>query len=288
MIQNCVDALDQRAGCVVADKSEFSGWETAKRAGAFVLSNAAPAARTCGLWLALIAGATIALAPAAVWLVQNSTEFASFVRSFKDERVLQLMLAVPLLLMMAIAWPSIAVAWHRFVLRGEQPAILPVSPRRGGLYLLLASAFYLVVWILPGAALGYVFTMMRERPNIVVFLVWVAIFAGLLALSMRFSLKLRAIAVSDRDMTMVRSWRETNSIWPGMLWGTVVLTVPLFFATKAVDVLAGRLADQGETEISMLLAALNFAVGFIGLLLYATFLSFSYQRAVGDTSSTFD
>jgi len=119
-------------------------------------------------------------------------------------------------------------------------------------------------------------------------LIWIAITAGLLGLCMRLSLKLPAIAVGDRAMTLARSWRETETMWPGMLWGTVVLTVPLYIANKAIDVVTEMLADQGATVTALIITAVNITSIFIGVLLYTTFLSLSYQHAVGDTSSTFD
>src|SRR5262249_52051531 len=159
---------------------------------------------------------------------------------------------------MAVAWPSIAVAWHRFVLRREEPALLPFSPLRGGAYLLLTGLFTFLVWVVPGATLAIVFSSMA-KPNWIVALIWLAFFAGIMGLSMRFSLKLPAIALSDAKMTFLRSWQETDAMWPGMLWGTVVLTVPLYIATRAVDFLAGRVADQGELSVSVILTTINLA-----------------------------
>lgn len=268
-------------------KPEFNGWEHAKRSIAFVTAHVAAALKVSGLWLVLIAAAIVGAGPLLIWLVENNEGVAAGIRSLEDQRVVQLIILVPTIVLMAIGWPSVAVAWHRFVLRREQPAVLPFAPLRGGLYLLLSAAFYIVVWILPGAALAYAFYAVQLQINLVIALLWLAIFIGLMALSMRFSLKLPAIAVSDRSMTLARSWSETEAIWPGMLWGTVVLTVPAYLLTRALDAIVKRLPDE-QTALTVFLSVANLAVIFIGLLLYATFLSITYQRAVGETSTTFD
>jgi hypothetical protein len=40
--------------------------------------------------------------------------------------------------------------------------------------------------------------------------------------------------------------------------------------------------------VSVVLTGVNLSAIFAGVLLYVTFLSLSYQRAVGETNSTFD
>lgn len=273
----------------MADKPEFNGWAHAKQSVAFLAANFPSALKASGLWLVLIVGTMAAATPVLVWLVQNDPNVAAWIRS-SDERLIQLIVVLPSILLMIIGWPSVAVAWHRFVLRREPPGFLPFSPGRGGLYLLLSITFYLMVWIAPGALLAYIFyTTMKGDSSArgLIGLVWLPLAVALFGLSMRFSLKLPAIAVSDTGMTFARSWKETAAIWPGMMWGSIVLTLPLYMASRALD-RAAENTGEDQLELAVLLGAINMVAFFTGLLLYATFLSLTYQRAVGDTSTTFD
>jgi hypothetical protein len=271
----------------VADKPEFNGWEHAKQAATFARVNVGAAVKACALWLILITLATASVTPLAIWLVQNSTDFAAFVRSLGDDRMVGFLIGAPVILLTIAAWPSIAVAWHRFVLRHEQPPPLPLS-LRGLLYFLLATGILIGVYIVPAVLLGGGLVLAKGQLNFVVVLVPLAIFVGLLGLAMRVTLKLPAIAVADSSMTLARSWRETETMWPGMLWGTVVLILPTYLASTVIHVIVGNVTEEGQTEILVVLSTINLIAIFVGVILYATFLSFSYQHAVGDTSSTFD
>jgi len=270
----------------VADKPAFNGWEHAKQSFVFVGSNIAAAATACALWIALIIGSMLAATPVFAWLVETFPVFGDYLARLEDQSLVQLIFIAPSLLVMIAAWPSIAVAWHRFVLRREPPSILPFSPWRGAIYFALAAALLVVVWLLPGGIAGYLAAKLGGRATLLVIPALMG-FIAMLALSMRVSLKLPAIAVADRQMTFARSWRETATMWPGMLWGTVVLTLPIYYLNRAIDAIGKRLGED-QLELTLLLGVFNLIAIFAGLLLYATFLSLTYQRVVGDTSTTFD
>jgi len=138
-------------------------------------------------------------------------------------------------LVMAVAFPSIAVNWHRFVLLGEWPRGLnllrvdrPVWRYLGNLILigLLASLIVLV----PFAILGLFFGIGVDTGNFVVgpdveggtaantessrygrFDIWSAVAAGLFGgVYLRFALKLPAVALGRRDFGISASWRRTK------------------------------------------------------------------------------
>ena len=162
------------------------------------------------------------------------------------------------LFVMLPAAASIAVAWHRLVLRNERP--------RRGIYLRFDSIvvgyvlFLAVIWV-PGRAIGLLMTATGRST-----VVWIGIVASfvLLFIVPRISLALPATALGRNDVTFGAAWRATGQNTWRMFWANLICFLP----TSIVGDLALRLLplDPSRTAMTLADAALDFLTIPLGMI----------------------
>jgi hypothetical protein len=255
------------------DAAGFSGWTIAKRSYSFVRGSLGEAARIGSVWVAIL---TI--------FAMLQTVVNDHLPS--DDLITWASIGVAIVVSVAF-FASVAVTWHRFVLRGERAGLLHINGPRTLSYMALLIAFYGIV-IAPFVLTTYFITEYFTAGLESGMLFFVAAVAALClwGLSARFALRLPAIAIDDDRMTLQESWSTTKDLWPGLLWGTIVAALPPLVAEIAFGLASEELSNYPGAEIAAI--AISSAFSIAGVLLYATFLSLSYQWLVGDTSDVFD
>jgi len=264
----------------MANAAKFSGWEAVKQSITFVSAHAGDALRVAGPWVIAMTIVSFAMAQLSRSLLRSGlpvTELGIARASF----------GWLMLVALGVSYGAIAVAWHRLVLRSESQPGLALPSRRALIYALAVAALYAVL-LLP-VVVGEVvdFAMRQAEPAWRKTFMFIGEFLVLpiFVVSTRLVLKLPAIAVDDRKMTLAQSWRETAKIWPNMLWGMTLIWVPAFITARLVS----QVLRVSPNEIALAIAAAaSYAVTFGGFLLYATFLSLAYQRTANDISATFE
>jgi hypothetical protein len=244
----------------------------------FVASNWPRATQVIGPWLVVFA---IAIYGLALGFDQISEGDESPLLSLA---ILGVLVAFPL----ACAW--IAIAWHRTVLRGGPQTLFSIS-FGDVLRYTAATSIAVLATALPFVAPAFVgWTLPTGGMTAIVF-VGIAdalIAVTVLAIFLRFSFMLPALALGDAQMSSRRSWQETKPVWRALLRGTLVI-IPLGIATL---VYATGFLDYAHGPTTQTLnAMLKVAVAFVTILIYATYLSLVYARTVASAerlSSAFD
>jgi len=249
--------------------SQFSGWITARRSYAFVLANAREAFVVGAIWVVVLT----AFRPVFFAIV------GAFPTGSIDYGQLGWFFFITENLVFALAYAATAVAWHRLVLQQRRPSFIPAMSFATVIYLSCLVALFVVVWLSPFIGMAIFvstpssFSALTAVPMVIAFL--------LLALVMRFALKLPAIAIDDRTMTFAEAWRRGRPLWPGLVWGAIVAYAPAFILAQMTSWLTYDLY-LGSVVASTVMTVLYCAFTLIGMMLFATFLSLSYQFVVGD------
>jgi hypothetical protein len=167
--------------------SGYSGWTMAKRSYALLLNKASEAFRAAGIWILV--------------LTAYATVFFGFLRAIGAETVTPgWAFAVSQILLFALACAATAVAWHRFILKGRRPTVFPSLTVRTLTYLICLVAFFVVVWLIPFVVTAVL--MPASSFEALLTLVPTSIAFVLFAVLLRLALKLPAIAVDNRGMTL--------------------------------------------------------------------------------------
>ncbi|MBI1212166.1 MAG: hypothetical protein GC190_11935 [Alphaproteobacteria bacterium] len=238
--------------------SEFRGLADAGRAYTYVLSRPIILLRSIGLWsllaMAQVVGLEVLLGyvdlEIVVALVDGLTIFAA---------------------------AAVAVAWHRFVLLGVPMPALPLEATKAARYALLFCLLSAAVALVLGAFINMTLDLpATNETRIVVLAVAALIVLALLAVVVRFSLRLPAIALGDHSLRLGASWVATARIWPGLWRGTLLTLLPSLFALPALSDMMDENSTPADTAAILLIydvAAFTFAAIFAG------FLSFAYRAA---------
>lgn len=254
---------------------EYGGWRTARDAYVFTFTHFGSALRLVAGWAILSLLSAQGILPLVVWLVTDF-EFAANVVSDMNEGVLSLVLSVPAFLCFLLGYPSMAVAWHRFVLQGTRPPLLAIPSVSSWLYLACIFAYAITVYLIPAALIGGLAYLGGLGATAFAFLA-IPLVLFLLGVTLRFSLVLPAIAIRDRATGLKISWRATDGHIGSILWGFIVAVWP--FAT--LERACRKLNESEHIEVDSLAAFLLDLGSIVGalmtLLLLATFLSLSYR-----------
>jgi hypothetical protein len=70
-------------------------------------------------------------------------------------------------------------------------------------------------------------------------------------------------------------------MWAGLVWGMIIVYMPAFILMQLLVSFSDEVLSDNVVA-STLMAAVNNAVALAGMMLFATFLSLSYQFVVGD------
>lgn len=193
------------------------------------------------------------------------------------------------LVVFGVALSAVGIAWHRFVLRGEALPTVALPTRQALPYLGWLTLFYIVAFLIPDiaqmatlSASADVDLITNYRLRLVIRLVAVLV---VLVVLVRFALKLPAVALGDRDMTLRKSWRTTGSFWLGLAVGVIAAMAPQFIGQQLMSLV---LTFRSNEVFSYLVVVLYYAVNFLSFLTAVTFLSLAYGRTAGNIAETFD
>jgi hypothetical protein len=167
---------------------------------------------------------------------------------------------------------SIAVAWHRLLLTGTQPATRFLLDRSVGLYtafLLGVMAFVMVLTTVPQLT----FTPRLGDAWIAITALTGIVMIGSVFVLGRWTLVLPAIALGRTDIGLSEAWRTTRGNTWRLFWAPFVcllIMVPVGFLTRGLSA-----ADRVTSAVSMTLVELfTILAGIVGV----GFLSYAYQH----------
>jgi hypothetical protein len=174
----------------------------------------------------------------------------------------------------------IAVPWHRFVLEGEPlpPVRLARSARLVAYFLwafALAAPFYASIFALSVAFESGATDSSGENFDLKMILTIIAFIVGAY-LFVRFGIKLVAVALGDRAVTLANIWRATSWNFWRLFWGGLLAVVPFIVVGGALLVLV---PDEGSSRwaYSVANALVTLAEVLLGLV-SLTFLSLAYRH----------
>jgi hypothetical protein len=221
----------------VAASSKLPLWRTIGQAYALWGGNFPDLVRVCWLWMLLMAPVFAFLtwwqAPRAMELLQA----ARFGQPFVDPNPLLTMLTQIVAKVVGLpALASIAVAWHRLLLKDERPG--------AGVYLrldgIVAGYAVLAFWVgLITLAPSYVGVMLQSMPahglaSGVQFLAGVGTITAFFVVA-RLSLVLPGKALGRDDITFGAAWRVSKGNTWRMLWAYFFCILPLMVLNGAMS-----------------------------------------------------
>jgi hypothetical protein len=178
------------------------------------------------------------------------------------------------------ALASIAVAWHRLVLRHQRVSDAPYL-RLDGIVWLYAFAV-LALWILGVGPLLFPTTLMNTMPAdprslAALWISLAAVAAGftILLLLPRFSLVLPAIALGE-SLSLADAWRATRGNTWRLAGPTLLCTLPPVIPF----VLLAMLADGGTRASSTIVSTISSLAYVLIVTIAVTLLSLAYRHLV--------
>jgi hypothetical protein len=245
-------------------------WPTVSAAFASVPANWLAAIKIFWAW-----GAILCVFHAARWMILLDV----VERSFSTFFTLVLLHTV----IGALAFGSMAVAWHRLMLLGEQPPAIHLRvdgrARRYILRFLLIALVALPIQVLCALlllpALGALaFPSPGSPPSagrlLAMNLMGLIISLPAIAVTIRLSVSLPAIAIG-RTMTLRETWRLTSGNALELCGGTLLLYVPSYAIGMGVVLLPG--GQDGSLPVILSIIA----VGVLSTVAAISFLSVSYR-----------
>ncbi len=214
--------------------------------------------------------------------VESWPEFREMIAA-SNEKLVELILVVPIGIVSIVGTVSMVIGWHRRVIQG----IVPDGPFPIGIGSLLAYAWRgLLVFGVPG--LPFVLTLVGLRELLppdpakasMNPLVAIWIFVGIVAVSlvaMRLGVVLPAIAVGDRTITLVKAWRLTKGNTLKLFFGAFLAALPFSIVANIGEKVAElpAIAQSDWQTVAYMLG------GFSDLLSYAAvagFFSLAYVQ----------
>ena len=196
----------------------------------------------------------------------------------------ELVVLLPMLAVSIVAYASIAVNWHRYVLLDEvadgwQRLRIDTLMWRyiGNGFLigliLVAGAFAAGLGI---ALIGMIFgAIIGKAATIIVVPAMLALYAGVLVAAYRLSVKLPAIALGRRDFSLRDAWTATaENFWP--LLGLIVLFVTgVLIAALGMFLISYIFGALGTVGLSLALA-IQVVVNWVATILGVTLLTSLY------------
>ncbi|MFQ5625447.1 MAG: hypothetical protein ACE5FM_02205 [Methyloligellaceae bacterium] len=255
-------------------------WRTIGQAYVIWASNLAQVIRISWLWLLLMAPVLFALSWLLIPFLGESTHAAPAGEiAPRPDGFLRLAHAIDMLVR-APMLASIAVAWHRLVLRDER--VTQRAYLRLDRVVLVYAGFFLFLVLLPtipqyvidiyaGGATDAEMTRSLVASLLILFLA----FAGLYAAA-RLSIVLPARALERNDITLGRTWKETQGNGWRLLWGHFLCTVPI-----AVMAGAGSwwlLASDDSRSVAAVGSVLLTYIAILGAPIAVGFLSLAYRH----------
>jgi hypothetical protein len=260
------------AGKLAASAAALSGpsrlpfWRTVIQAYALWAKNLPDLVRACWLWLLLLAPF---IAIEAWWRAPQTAALLEASRSgqsFPPDQTPVLTIAALLLslVVMLPAAASIAVAWHRLVLRNEHPGsnvYLRFDSVVVGYMLLLAATW------LPGRAAGLLRTVIGDSAAFgggAAFWLISAFTTALFFILPRISVALPAAALQRSDVTFRAAWQATRRNTWRMFWATLLCFLPsALIGYLMIDLLP---PEPSRTTMTLAFAALGLLTIPLGMI----------------------
>jgi hypothetical protein len=233
-------------------------------------------------WIVLLAIAYGVLGQVIGWDVLLSQDEAALERHFQNnpEHLLLFLLSSVAYL---IAFASIAVSWHRYILKDEVPATLSEKLRIDSLVWRYLGNLILLVLMLIAAALPIALLMgifgAAGAPLPVIVVLVAAMVVVMFYLVTRWGLKFPAIALDRKDFGFREAWRVTQENAMSFL-GLVVAFLVVNFALALIIGLVSYVLVSigGETVGSVLSLAvqslLQWVTTIMGITLYTSLYGF--------------
>jgi hypothetical protein len=182
-----------------------------------------------------------------------------------------------------IAYSSIAVNWHRYILLDEvaegwsrlriDGLMWRYIGNAVGIFLLM-FIFGLVVGFIGGAALA-LFGVTGQTKLIVAAIGYLILFAYVIVWSYRLSLKLPSIAIGRKNFTLRDAWKATDRNFWRILGIVLLFFLCLVLVALAMFLLTYLFGQMGTLGLSVLLA-IQVAVNWVATILGVTLLTSLY------------
>ncbi len=204
-------------------------------------------------------------------------------------------------LAMTLGTISIAVAWHRRIILGEQPGLsganIATKPLWGyigvGISIALIALLPILVVMIPATVLLTPIqgATWKLPSGVTLVLVGLALYVVGVAIMLRLSVLLPARAAGDRSLTIGQAWRRTRGNTWRLFWGLIACSVPPAIAMEIIFLVAMTVVGisklvpappSGSATVPALEIAIMNAT-FLALYLlivpiYIGFLSHSYRH----------
>jgi membrane-anchored glycerophosphoryl diester phosphodiesterase (GDPDase) len=274
-----MDNKDTKTPYSLATEKSLPFWRTVGQAYIIWARNLAEVIRISWLWLLLMTPVLFAI----IWFVSPylfevmQAASAGGVMPRPSGFVL-LVQAIETLVMLPMV-ASIAVAWHRLVLRDEH--VTERAYLRLDRVVLVYAALLLLVrllYTLP-SYLNDMFagtatdaeTMSWLLPTLLIFLLMIV---GFYVVA-RLSVILPALALEHDDITLGRVWKETRGNGWKLFWGYILCTIPIFAVASAGG---WWLLTLNESRFVFAFGSVLFTyISSLSMLIAVGFLSLTYR-----------
>jgi hypothetical protein len=277
----------------VAAPAKLPLWRTIGQAYAVWGGNLPDLVRVCWLWVLLMAPVLAFLAwrqaPRAMEILQAARTGHPFA---DPDPLLTMMEQIVGKVVELPALASIAVAWHRLLLKDEHPG--------AGVYLrldgIVAGYAVLAFWVgLITLAPGYISVMLqivtgtsvtaRDAPALVQFLAGVGTITAFFAVA-RLSLALPGKALGRDDITFGAAWRASKGNTWRMLWAYFFCILPLIALTGGMSYWLFQ-PDHSRAVLTLVPLAVSLLAIPLGMISVGM-LSLSYRYFFERSSEPFD
>ncbi|MGC2782140.1 MAG: hypothetical protein WA418_41555 [Bradyrhizobium sp.] len=246
-------------GRVSAPKLPFS--DAASLAYSSYFRNLPQVLRACWLWLILVMAAT-ALASSL-----QCSRLSTMLASHESGRLPGAPAASPAVLillpqlLLALGGVSIAVAWHRFLILGEQPPFSGsnVVTRALWRYVLVGLVLFAIMvvpgWVAVAVALQFSGSFASPPPGVFLPLasLGLLLYVAGIGVALRLAVLLPARAVGDDALTFAQAWRQTRGSTLWLFWGFVVTALlPVLIADMVFVIVSPpmpRLDSPGDNVV---------------------------------------
>jgi hypothetical protein len=195
-------------------------------------------------------------------------------------------------LLLALGGVSIAVAWHRFLILGEQPPFSGsnVVTRALWRYALVGLILFAIMvvpgWVAVAVASQFSGSFASPPPAIFVPLasLGLLLYVAGVGVALRLAVLLPARAVGDDALTFAQAWRQTRGSTWRLFWGFVITALlPVLIANMAFVIVSPPLPRQDSNGDDLVIGMTTMTTAFsvfyvLALPIGIGFLSQAYRH----------
>jgi hypothetical protein len=265
----------------VSGPKTFPVWATVGQAFQLTGANWRNAAKVLWVWVPLIFG--LGIAHAMNIPTEGEAPTVAFATSF-----------LVFFLFSAVGFGSIAVAWHRLILLGEQPPWINLGiggqvPRYVGRALLasfgaagaMMVCFMLIV--LAANALPHIVPGSNPTSDTTVQLIYAILFLFMTLVVGRLLIALPGTAVGN-PTSFRRAWEVTKGNSWRLLGGIALIYGPMYLLASLTNLAIARWAL--DATAALVLLAINQCVGFLCAIVALSYLSLSYRFFMSESAAS--